>query len=68
METETPVSLDSLRILDHKADEDRRGIRESVYIRMLHLDLNKDRDHHKLAHIWNSIFHASSDLRSQDGE
>ena len=28
-------------ILDREDDEDRRGIRESVYIRMLHEDLKK---------------------------
>ena len=59
-----PVSLDSVRILDHEADEDGSGIRAAVYIRMLHPDLNKDRGHHQLPHI----LHAASDLQLQDGE
>ena len=36
------ISLDSVNILDCKVDEDRRGIRKSECICMLHLDLNKD--------------------------
>ena len=52
------VSLDSFRILDYEADEDRRGIRESVYICMLNPDLNRDGSYHQLPHVWNSIFQA----------
>lgn len=58
-----PVSLDSVRILDHEADEDGSGIRAAVYIRMLHPDLNKDGGHHQFSYIWNSILHAASNLQ-----
>ena len=40
------ISLDSVRILDHEVDEERRDIRGSVYICMPHTDLNKDGGHH----------------------
>ena len=44
------VSLDSVWILDHKADKDR-SIRELVYICKLHLDLNRDGCRYQLPHI-----------------
>ena len=55
------VSLDSDRILDYEADNDRRGIRELVYICMLHLDLNRDGGSHQHSHIWDSILLDSCD-------
>ena len=62
------VSLDSVRILDCKAVDDSRGVRECVYICMLHPDLNKGRGHHQLHHIWDSILHAASNLWSPNSE
>ena len=62
------VSLDSVKILYCEADEDRRAVMVSVYMHMLHCELKKDGGCHQLFHIWDSNFHASSDLQSQDSE
>ena len=36
------VSMENVQILDWEDDQTTRGIKESIYIRMLHLDLNTD--------------------------
>ena len=61
------ISMESVQILDWEDDWTTRGIKESIYIRMLHLDLNAVRGRHHLCGIWDNFLEGSCDLRSQDG-
>ena len=60
--------MESVQILDWEDDRTNRGIKESIYIRTLHPDLNTDGGSHHLPLIWNNLLEGSCDLRSQDVE
>ena len=46
------VSLDKIKILDRDDDWLKRGIKESIYIRALKPDLNRDGGRHHLPSVW----------------
>ena len=46
------VSLQNIKILDREEDWHRRGIKESIYIRALKPDLNRDGGRHHLPSVW----------------
>ena len=46
------VSLQNIKILDRDEDWQRRGIKESIYIRALKPDLNRDGGRHHLPSVW----------------
>ena len=60
------VSMGSVKILNSEDDWTARGIKGSIYIRMLHSDLNANGGRHHLPHIWNNLLEFSCDLMSQD--
>ena len=54
------------RSLTRKMTRPIRRIKESIYIRMLHPDLNVNRGRHHLPPIWENLLEVSYDFRSQD--
>ena len=59
------VSMDNIKILDREQAWFPRGVKESLYIRMLRPDLNRDGGRHQLPHLWDDLL-GSHDLRSCD--
>ena len=57
------VSMDSVHILDFEDDWTTGGIKESIYIRMLHLDLNVGGGRHDLPLIWDNLLEVSYAFR-----
>ena len=60
------VSMTRVHILNQEDDQTTTGIKASIYIRMLHLDLNADGGRHHLPPIWDKLLEVSCDFRSQD--
>ena len=49
------IAMESVQILDWEEDWTTRGIKESIYIRMPHLDLNAGSRRHPLSLIWDKF-------------
>ena len=62
------VSMESVQILDWEDGWTTKGIKESIYIRMLHPELNADGGIHYLPPIWDNLLEGSCDLRSKNVE
>ena len=60
------TAIESVQILNWKDDWITRGIRESIYIRMLHPNLNADGRRHHLPPILDNLLEVSCNIWSQE--
>ena len=59
------TAMERVQLPYRKDDQTTSGIKESIYIRMLHLDHNVDRRRLHLPPIWDNLLDVSCDLKAQ---